>query len=64
MWKGGAKKHGGFANAMAKQMKDWGVDLDESLGNPSGVKSCCEIKKIIENIYNNIRIAFKKVKEC
>ena len=27
-------------------------------------KSCCEIKKIIENIYNNIRIAFKKVKEC
>ena len=27
-------------------------------------ESCCEIKKIIENIYNNIRIAFKKVKEC
>ena len=44
-WKGGAKKHGGFANAMAKQMKDWGVDLDESLGKPSGVKSVIPEKR-------------------
>ncbi|MEM6338654.1 MAG: hypothetical protein AAF673_01850 [Pseudomonadota bacterium] len=49
-WKGGAEKHGGFANAMAKQMKDWGRDLDESLGKPSGVNSVIpEKRKDAEN---------------
>ena len=38
-WEGGAKKHGGIFNAMAKQADDWGRQVDESLGKPSGVNS-------------------------
>lgn len=49
-WKGGAKKHGGLFNAMAKQMDDWGRDLDKSLDKPSGVNSVIpEKRKEAEN---------------
>ena len=45
-----------------QKQEGWGSKVIENISKD--LKSCCEIKKIIENIYNNIRIAFKKVKEC
>lgn len=49
-WEGGAKKHGGFGNSIVKQLNDWGGEIDESLGKPSGVNSSIpEKRKAAEN---------------
>jgi hypothetical protein len=49
-WAGGAKKNGGIAASMGKQMDQWGRDADEALGSPSHLKSSDTAKrKVAEN---------------
>jgi hypothetical protein len=55
-WLGGAKKHGGFANAINKQLDNWSDDLKEleaakELEAKSPVKNIDEFKEFLTSYY-------------